>query len=130
MSEQERDCASDYEVELETGIKLAAYEEVFSLMVRFRDFSPNEVTFKRDTAALSKYVAMRFLEMFGERVWGNNGKHIRSHLPNGSFRHTPAKLNQAKPDRNESKLVAMLASAFCEMRRRMSRPTVSIQRSL
>lgn len=99
-------------------------------MVRFRCFSPTEVMFKRGTAALSKYVAMRFLEMFGERVWGNNCKHIRSSLPNGDFQHTPAKLNQAKPDRNESKLVAVLASVFCEMRRRMSRPTLSIRRSL
>jgi hypothetical protein len=121
-----RDCASDYEVALKkAGIKPAAYEEVFSLMVRFRDFGPNEAMFKRGTTASSKYVALRFLKMFGERVWGNNRKHIRSGLPNGGFRYTPAKQNRAQPNRNESKLVAILASAFREMRRRMFGPTVS-----
>ena len=34
---------------------------------------------------------------------------------NGGFRYTPAKPSQAKPDRNESKLVAILAPAFREM---------------
>lgn len=121
-----RDCASDYEVALKkAGITPAAYEEVFSLMVRFRDFGPNEALFKRDTAVSSKYVALRFLRMFGERVWGNNRKHIRSGLPNGGFRYTPAKQNREQPNRNESKLVAILASAFREMRRRMFRHTVS-----
>ena len=89
-----RDCAGDYEVELKkAGIKLAAYEEVFSLMVKLRDFGPNEVMLKRDTAASSKYAEMRFSKMFGERDWGNNRKHIRSGLPNGGFRYTRAKPN-------------------------------------
>jgi hypothetical protein len=120
------DCASDYEVALKNaGIKPAAYAEVFNLMVRFREFAPNEAMFKRDTAASSKYIAIRFLKMFGERVWGNDRRYICSDLPNGGFRYAPA-----KPNHNESKLVAALASAFSEMRRRMFRPTVSIQRVL
>jgi hypothetical protein len=119
-----RDCASDYEVALKkASIKPAAYEEVFSLMVRFRDFGPNGAMFKKDTTSSSKYVAMRFLKMFGERIWGNDHKYIRSGLPNSGFRYTPAKLN-----RNESKLVPTLASASRKMRRRMFRPAVSIQR--
>src|ERR1700722_20506961 len=79
----------------------------------------------RDMAASPKYVAVRFLKMFGERLWGNDRKYIRSSLPNGGSRYAPA-----RPNRNEGKPVALLASAFREMRRRISRPAVSIQRSL
>jgi hypothetical protein len=72
---------------------MVAYEEIFSLEVSFQGFGPNEAMFKRDTMAASKDVAMRFLKMFGGRIWGNSRKRIRSGLPIGSIRHIPAKPN-------------------------------------
>jgi len=78
----------------------------------------SEAVLKRDTAVSSKYVAVQFLKMFNDR------RYIRSSLSNGSFRYAPA-----KPNCNESKLVAILASAFHEMRR-ISKPAIGIQRSL
>ena len=118
------DSASDYEAVLKkAGIKPEAYEEVFGLMVRFRDFPPNETQFKKDTAGSSRFIARRFLKMFGERVWGNDRKYILSGLPNGGLRYT-----LAKPDRHVGKLVDAMASAFRAMQRKMFRPAVSIQR--
>ena len=120
------DSASDYEAALhKAGVKPAAYEEVFGLMVRFRDFPRNEAQFRKYTASSSRFIARRFLRMFGERLWGEDRKFIRSGLPNGGLRYTPA-----TPDRNVGKLVDALASAFRDMQRRMFRPAVSVQRSL
>jgi hypothetical protein len=120
------DSAHDYEAFLKKAdIAPAAYEEVFSLMVRFRDFGPNEAKFKKATATSSKDIAKRFLKMFGERIWGSDRKHVRSGLPNGGLQYT-----QANQDRNVGKLVDVLASAFREMRGRMFRPAVSVQHPL
>jgi hypothetical protein len=116
------DAVRDYEVALKrAGIKPAAYEEVFSLMVRFRDFAPNQAHFRKYAAGSSRFIARRFLKMFGERVWGTDRKYIRSGLPNGGLRYA-----LANPDRNVGKLVDILASAFHEMRGRMFTRAVSV----
>ena len=116
--------ASDYEAAFkQAGIKPEAYEVVFGLMVRFCDFPPNEIQFKKDAASSSRFIARRFLKMFGERVWGNDRKYIRSGLLNGGLRYTLAKL-----DRHVGKLVDTVASAFRAMQRKIFRPVVSIQR--
>ena len=75
-------------------------------MVRFPDFGGHV---QKGYGGVVEIRCNAILEGVWRTALGNDCKYIRSILPNGDFRYAPA-----KPNRNESKLVAILASAFRE----------------
>ena len=109
------DTANDYSDLLDRAdIHERCFEEVFQLLVTFRDHKENELDFKKVTGASSKTLARRFLRHYGDRIWGNDRKFIKPARPNGGRRYAARGLPGDK-----ALLVDILSLIFKRMRNGM-----------